>query len=152
MERVCVNLAATTLFGQNMGRRLRGGEVIELVGDVGAGKTALTKAIAAGMGITEDIQSPTFTISRMYEAPHSLRLVHYDFYRLSDAGIVGAELAEATHDNRLVTIVEWGGIVEGVLPEDRLTIRITPRGEVERVFELQAGGLRSQTLLDEVAA
>ncbi len=151
MEQICINVAATGMFGQRIGRHVHGGDVIELVGDVGAGKTALTKAIALGMGIDDDVQSPTFTISRVYDAPSAVRLAHYDFYRLTDAGILSAELAESTSDQSTVTVVEWGEIVEGVLPKDRLTIRITPRAEDERVFVLEAGGPRSRRLLQEVS-
>jgi tRNA threonylcarbamoyladenosine biosynthesis protein TsaE len=80
------------LFGEKIGSFLRGGETIELVGDVGAGKTTLTKGIALGMGVDEDVQSPSFTISRLYTTPGGISLAHYDFYRLSDAGIMGDEL------------------------------------------------------------
>ena len=63
-------------FGMNLGTLLRGGEVLELIGDVGAGKTTLAKGIAQGIGVTEDVQSPSFTISRVYETNHGLRLAH----------------------------------------------------------------------------
>src|SRR6266566_208876 len=97
-------------FGTKLGALLKGGEVIELVGDVGAGKTALTKGIATGMGIDEDVQSPTFTISRVYDAPNNLHLVHYDFYRLHDAGIMADELDETVSDASTVTVIEWAEI------------------------------------------
>ena len=70
-------------FGQELGNSLKGGEVIELIGDVGAGKTTFTKGLAKSLGITDEIQSPTFTISRVYEGTKN-NLVHYDFYRLND--------------------------------------------------------------------
>ena len=124
------------MFGEQLGSLLKGGEVIELVGDVGAGKTTLTKGIAAGFGVPEDIQSPSFTISRSYDAPGGLRLAHYDFYRLSDAGIMTNELQETLSDKRTVTIIEWATIVDGVLPHDRLTIQITSPTESSRRLEL----------------
>ena len=70
-------------FGQELGNSLKGGEVIELIGDVGAGKTTFTKGLAKSLGITDEIQSPTFTISRVYEGTKN-NLVHYDFncYRM----------------------------------------------------------------------
>ena len=134
-------------FGARLGGLLKGGEVIELVGDVGAGKTTLTKGIAAGMGIADDVQSPTFTISRVYDAHDSLRLAHYDFYRLIDAGIMSAELAESIMDSRTVTILEWAEIVSGVLPKDTLTITIVSPTETMRSVELSAGGEVSTALL-----
>jgi tRNA threonylcarbamoyladenosine biosynthesis protein TsaE len=138
-------------FGARMGALLRGGEIIELVGDVGAGKTTLTKGIAAGLEIDEDVQSPSFTISRTYDTPHGLHLAHYDFYRLHDAGIMADELHETVHDPTTVTIIEWAEIVNGVLPIDRLGVHITSPGEHTRRVELVAGGEKSKELLGKLA-
>lgn len=117
-------------LGERIGQRLRGGEVIELVGDVGAGKTTLTKGIGLGLGVEDDVQSPSFTISRVYDARDGLQLHHYDFYRLNDAGVLGFELAESIGDERVVTIVEWADSVRGVLPAEhvRIDISYTPDG------------------------
>lgn len=115
---------ATRQFGEKLGRLLKGGEVIELVGDVGAGKTSLTKGIAKGLGIVEEVQSPTFTISRQYEGRDNLRLAHYDFYRINDAGIMADELHELVGDPKVITVVEWSKVVEDVLPNDRIKIAI----------------------------
>jgi tRNA threonylcarbamoyladenosine biosynthesis protein TsaE len=134
-------------FGALLGAKLRGGEIIELIGDVGAGKTTLTKGIAAGMGVDEDVQSPSFTISRLYDTNHDKLLAHYDFYRLHDAGIMSEELRETLHDSRTTTVIEWAGIVEGVLPQDRLTISITSPTESSRRVEVAAGGLNSGAIL-----
>jgi tRNA threonylcarbamoyladenosine biosynthesis protein TsaE len=135
------------VFGARLGSFLKGGDIIELVGDVGAGKTTLTKGVAAGMGVDEDVQSPSFTISRLYTAAHGLQLAHYDFYRLHDAGIMADELHETLHDQTTVTIIEWAEIVAGVLPADNLKITITSPQENTRHLELVAGGKRSQVLL-----
>lgn len=125
---------ATREFGEQVGRTLRGGEVIELVGDVGAGKTTFTKGLAKGLEIDDDVQSPSFTISRVYEGRDGLLLVHYDFYRLHDAGIMADELRETVEDPQAVTVIEWAGIVEGVLPKDRLTITFeTPTEETRKL-------------------
>lgn len=134
-------------FGVKLGAFLRGGEIIELVGDVGAGKTALTKGIAAGLGVAEDVQSPSFTISRVYETPQHLYLVHYDFYRLHDPGIMAEELREALGDQQNIIVVEWADIVKGVLPADRLSIRITPTADHDRQLDIIAGGSISQQIL-----
>jgi tRNA threonylcarbamoyladenosine biosynthesis protein TsaE len=143
--------AAMRALGMQIARVLSGGEIIELVGDVGAGKTTLTKGIASGLGITETVQSPSFTISRVYDAPNDLRLVHYDFYRLADAGIMADELHETIHDPLTITIVEWAGIVDGVLPVDRLTVSITSPTEYDRHVELSAGGVKSEAVLRGLA-
>lgn len=142
---------AMKMLGAKLGALLTGGEIIELVGDVGAGKTTLTKGIAQGMQIDETVQSPSFTISRLYEAPNDLQLAHYDFYRLHDAGIMADGLHETLQDSATVTIIEWAGIVEGVLPSDRLSIEITSPSETTRHIKLSAGGEASMDILEQLA-
>ncbi len=119
-------------LGRTIGQALHGGEVLELSSDLGGGKTALTKGIAAGMGSTDTVQSPTFTISRIYKCADDRELHHFDFYRLNDAGIMAAELAESLEDERAVVVIEWSGIVEKILPAQRVQITITATGETSR--------------------
>lgn len=118
--------AAMKRLGEKLGASLRGGELIELIGDVGAGKTTFTRGLAVGLGINDTLQSPTFTISRDYEGARGLRLVHYDFYRLSEAGIMQDELAESIAETDTVVVVEWSEVVRGVMPLDRMVIKIKP--------------------------
>ncbi len=148
--REAVNEKELTELGERIGASVRGGQVIELVGDVGAGKTTLTKAIARGMGIDAPTQSPTFMISNRYKAPGGLKLVHYDFYRLNDGGVMSDELAETINEGSTVTVVEWGGIIEDVLPLDRLTIHLTPTSDAERDLVLNAHGPKSQKLKEDL--
>lgn len=134
-------------LGARIGGLLRGGEVIELVGDVGAGKTTFVKGLARGLEIDEDIQSPSFTISRTYDGRDDIRLCHYDFYRLDDAGIMAAELHEAANDSQTVTVIEWADIAADVLPRDRLTLEIIPTSETGREVTFLPRGDRA----DEIA-
>ena len=136
-------------LGEAIGQSLSGGEVLELVGDIGAGKTTLTKGIAQALGISEPVQSPTFTISRVYDSPKGLRLVHYDFYRLSEAGIMGDEIREAMDDDSVV-VVEWAGAVDDDLPKDRLVVKITTISEEERLVEFHPGGKKSTELWQKI--
>lgn len=124
-------------LGETIGAACSGGESIELVGDVGAGKTTLTKGIAAGLGVTDDVQSPTFTISRTYDGRDNLRLVHYDFYRLNDAGIMANELAEEIGQPDTVVVIEWAEIIHGVLPEGHAQVFITAPSEHERTVRIK---------------
>jgi tRNA threonylcarbamoyladenosine biosynthesis protein TsaE len=117
-----------------IGRRLRGGEMIELVGDLGSGKTAFVRGLARGMGSADAVRSPSFALSNQYRAG-KLTLHHFDFYRLDEPGIMARELAEVLEDPRAVVVVEWGGIAEAVLPPGRLTIRIRPTSETSRQFQ-----------------
>lgn len=136
-------------LGALIGEQLVGGECLELIGDVGAGKTTFTKGLALGLGIDEDIQSPSFTISRVYDARDGLRLDHYDFYRLPDAGILEYDFAESIADERVVTVVEWAEVVQGVLPSGRITLRITATADDEREVVVEADD--ADRLLEDVA-
>ena len=109
-----------------------GVRVLELIGDVGAGKTTLVKGLAAGLGIIEEVASPSFTISRVYDIPPRSRLFHYDFYRLTDAGILRDELAEVIDDPTAITVIEWAQIVDDVLPDPHARVTIRATGENER--------------------
>ena len=99
--------------------------VIELVGDVGAGKTTLTRGLAEGLGVTEPVTSPSFTISKAYALPSGGRLVHYDFYRLGSPGLMVDDLRESLTDPRNVVVIEWGESVAGLLPADHLRIELS---------------------------
>lgn len=121
----------TELLGEKLGANLRGGEVIELVSDLGGGKTTLSKGIVRGAGSSDRVVSPTFTVSREYKTP-KFTIVHFDFYRLADAGIVAQELDEFVGDGEYVVIVEWADIVQNVLPQERLTVHITQAGDEGR--------------------
>ena len=121
----------TETIGQELGTRLRGGEVIELVSDLGGGKTTFVRGIARGLGSHDAVASPTFTISRQYRTGE-LTLYHFDFYRLSEPGIVAAELTEVINDPKAIVVIEWGEIVENVLPVDRLTVTFQSTGETIR--------------------
>jgi len=127
-------LAATEALAEQIGKRLQGGEVVELVSDLGGGKTTFVRGLARGMGSHDHVASPTFTISREYHAAQ-LTLYHFDFYRLREPGIIAAELAEIVDDPKAVVAVEWSDIVQYVLPEKRLTVRLKTTGENSRELE-----------------
>ena len=114
----------TKQLGARIGRLVRGGEMIELIGDVGAGKTTFTKGLGEGLRVDDDVQSPTFTISREYKARDGLELHHYDFYRLSDPGVVSYELAESVANPHAITVVEWGETTRDVLPAHRVVVQL----------------------------
>lgn len=139
------------VFGEKLGKRLRGGEVIELIGDVGAGKTTLVRGVARGLEIDETIASPSFTVSRVYEARDGIRLFHYDFYRLLEPGIMADELEETAQDDRHVVVIEWGESVKRVLPSDRLILTIAAIDESTREVKISATGPRSSSMLEVVA-
>lgn len=111
-------------LGRRLGREMRGGECLELLGDVGAGKTTLVKGIAEGLSVDDDVSSPSFTLSRVYDARDGLTFIHYDFYRLHEAGVIAYELAESLANPRAIVAVEWGETIGAVLPDERIVVRI----------------------------
>ena len=104
-------------LGQKVATHLQLPAVIELVGDVGAGKTTFTRGLAAGLGISELASG---------------ELVHYDFYRLGDPGIMRDELAETLREPNSIVVVEWGGDVAELLPEEHLRLDITLNADGSR--------------------
>lgn len=126
-------------FAERLGKRLRGGEVIELISDLGGGKTTFVRGLARGIGSQDQVTSPTFTINNVYQGA-KLTLYHFDFYRLSEPGVMRDELAEILQDPQAVTVIEWGEMVHDVLPNDKLTMTITATGETSRHYECVATG------------
>ena len=122
---------------------------INLIGDIGAGKTTFTKGFATGLGIEETVQSPTFTISRVYDIADGRRLAHYDFYRLSEPGIMLEELHESIEAGSIV-VIEWGDIVSDVIPHDSLTISFTAIDESTRLLKVSSNGQSSELILKEL--
>lgn len=115
---------------------LRGGEVIELVSDLGGGKTTFTRGLVSGLGSKEPVASPTFTISREYTGGR-FNVYHFDFYRLNEAGVMADELAEIINLPDSIVVVEWGEVVKQILPADRLQIRFTATGDQARRLSLE---------------
>ena len=103
-------------FGEELAKSISAPSVIELVGDVGTGKTTITKGIAKGLGVEDEVTSPSFMISKQY-AFDGGKLVHYDFYRLAEPGIMSEDLLENINDEKTITVVEWADSVADLLPE-----------------------------------
>ena len=135
------NEAAVIDFAENLMREILQSQdalpcVIELVGDVGAGKTTFTKGLARGLEITEEITSPTFTISKVYENSRGQKLVHYDFYRLENPGIMVEDLFENLQDPQTVTVIEWADTVSEILPANHLRLEILINDDGSRTLNL----------------
>ena len=110
-------------FGTVYASRLKPGDVIALIGPLGAGKTTMAQAIAKGLGVTESLTSPTFTIVCEYESGR-LPLYHFDVYRVSDPD----ELFEMGFNEYIngngVCLIEWADLIEDILPENRITFKL----------------------------
>lgn len=133
-------------YGQMFGNCLSAGHVIVLTGDLGAGKTTLTKGIAKGLGIDQMIKSPTYTIVREYEG--RLPLYHLDVYRIGDDPD-SIDLDDFLFGNG-VTVIEWGELLGEGLLEDYLEITITKQNDGRRL-DVVAHGEHSRQLLEAIS-
>ena len=115
--------ADTRRLGLAIAEAAEPGDIVALIGDLGTGKTALTKSIAEGLGVTEEVISPTFTIVKEYRSGR-MPLFHFDVYRLSS----GEEFLDAGAEDYLdgdgLSVIEWADIVADALPQDALVVRL----------------------------
>lgn len=121
-------------FGRQLGAEAQPGLIIALTGDLGTGKTTLTKAIAEGLGVTETITSPTFNIVKEYESGR-LPLYHFDVYRIADPD----EMYELGYEEYFfgegVCVVEWAELIEDMIPEEAVRIEMDyGEKEGERIY------------------
>jgi tRNA threonylcarbamoyladenosine biosynthesis protein TsaE len=130
----------TIALGERIGALLQEGDVLVLRGDLGAGKTQLTKGIAAGMGVTDDVTSPTFTIQMVYEGTE-LPLYHFDLYRLSDPDEYWAAGLDEFVGGDGVALVEWPQMAElDVAPALNITLTRGAEDDARRI-EIENDGV-----------
>lgn len=121
-------------------------DVITLEGDLGAGKTTFTKALAKGLGITRTVNSPTFTILKQYEGKYPLN--HLDVYRLADSE---EDLGwDELFYGDAISVIEWAHLIEDDLPLERLEIRIVHEGDHRRKITLRPIGERYETICEGI--
>ncbi len=146
MSIVTRSVGETRDFGEDLAVRvLRAGDLLVLAGDLGSGKTALAQGIARGLGVAEQVTSPTFVIVREYQG--RIPLVHADVYRLGSCQELYDLGFDEIFDPGSITLMEWGNLVDPVLPGERLEIRIRTMGngssmedDAERLVELAPCG------------
>ena len=118
----------TFLLGEKLGRQAAAGQIYTLNGDLGVGKTVFTQGVAAGLGIAEPVNSPTFTIIQEYEGG-KLPFYHFDVYRIGDI----EEMEEIGYDDYFfgegVCLIEWAELIEELLPENIISITIEKNPE-----------------------
>ncbi|MES2461298.1 MAG: tRNA (adenosine(37)-N6)-threonylcarbamoyltransferase complex ATPase subunit type 1 TsaE [Armatimonadota bacterium] len=132
----------TAAFGQALAKLLRAGDVVCLRGDLGAGKTTLTRALVAGMGSPAPVSSPTFTLVHEYRGG-SLPIWHVDAYRLTGAqDTVDIGLEEVLLTGEGIVVIEWPERIEASLPDDRLDVSIRDTGGDTREIILTPKGPR----------
>ena len=119
-------------LGRKIGLQARPGQVYTLTGDLGVGKTVFTQGVAAGLGITEPVSSPTFTIVQVYEEGR-LPFYHFDVYRIGDI----EEMEEIGYDDYFfgqgICLIEWANLIEEILPEN--LIKVTIEKDLDKGFD-----------------
>ncbi len=137
MEKICKNLEDTKALAYEFVKNLKGGEVVILQGDLGAGKTTFTQSVAKALGIKEPVTSPTFTLMNLYVGD-KLKLYHFDMYRIEDIDeILETGLTEYFGNLDAVCFVEWAENIKPLLPKKLVKISITKLGETERKFVIE---------------
>ncbi|MGL4512597.1 MAG: tRNA (adenosine(37)-N6)-threonylcarbamoyltransferase complex ATPase subunit type 1 TsaE [Lacipirellulaceae bacterium] len=129
---------ATALLGALLAERLGPGDVVSLVGPLGAGKTRLAQAIAATLGVVEEVTSPTYVIVNEYITGR-LPVYHFDFYRLRDEDELDELGCDEYFEGLGVTLVEWGDRYGQRLPPRTITVRLEPRDDgVRRLATIES--------------
>lgn len=145
------SLQETAEFGRLMGERIDRRFCICLDGDLGAGKTTFSKALAAGFGVDEMVTSPTFTLVQEYQG--RLPFYHFDVYRLGDEEAFLSQGFDEYWEEEALVVMEWAAMIQEILPEERLELRFyqTDREE-ERLVEAEAFGAFAESLLESIDA
>jgi len=135
LEIMLPDMAATEKLGNIIASGLRAGDTVALKGDLGAGKTTLARAILRGLGVSEDVPSPSFTLVQEYETP-KIAVRHYDFYRIENA----REIDELGIDDALddgAVLIEWPERAENRIARDALRVTLSASGETARNVEIE---------------
>ncbi len=139
----------TRALGERLGRLLGAGDVVALVGDLGAGKTTLAQGIARGLGVRTQVGSPTFTFVREHRGRVALR--HVDLYRVERPADLDDLALEEAIGGAGVAIVEWADRADGYLPPEYLRVTIRVTGDDERELILEPVGERCAAIAARVA-
>ncbi len=138
----------TRRLGAHLGKLLQPGDALLLEGDFGSGKTTFTQGIAGGLGIDNRyVNSPTFTLVNEYRGGRH-RLYHIDLYRLEDNDQVATLGLDDYFDGSGVTVIEWPGVGEAWLPQERLLVRLAHLSETKRTLRFYAAGPRYRELVE----
>lgn len=136
MKYISKNVDETIAIGERIAKKLKKGDCVALVGELGSGKTVLTKGIAKGLGVRNAryVNSPTFVIIKEYRG--KLPLYHFDLYRLDKSTILDAESYEEYFYDDGVTVIEWADKIREILPKKYLEVKLSVAGESKRKIEI----------------
>jgi len=144
------NRDETVRFGIKLGRSIKGGSVVAMTGQLGAGKTTLIKGIAKGLAVedADHVNSPSFVILKEYRG--RVPLYHFDVYRLHDAqGMETVGYREYFYGEG-ISVVEWADRIREILPDEYLNIELAVSGDDERDVKITPRGVRYERLMDQL--
>ena len=129
--------AETEALGAALAREIAPGSIVLLCGDLGAGKTVFSRGFARGLGVTEPVSSPTYTIVQEYELGSGSRLYHMDLYRISDErAALGFGVDEFLNEPGAISLVEWPERIRGLIPDTAIRVELAHRSETEREIRI----------------
>lgn len=148
MEYILNDLKDTEKFGQIFAKTLKKQDVISLIGDLGAGKTTLTKSVAKSFGIKENVTSPTFSLVNTYYG--NIQLNHIDLYRLEDEmEIESLDIDELLYPEG-ITIIEWASQAQSYMPRNLIEIYIEKTGDISRKIRIDGNNKREKEIIEEL--
>jgi len=137
MKFISNSVEETIAIGVKLAKKLKKGDCVALIGDLGSGKTVLTKGIAEGLGVKNPryVNSPTFVIIKEYKG--NLPLYHFDLYRLNKSTVLDAESYEEYFYGDGVTVIEWADKIRPLLPKKHIEVKMKVAGEEKRKIEIK---------------
>jgi tRNA threonylcarbamoyladenosine biosynthesis protein TsaE len=149
MEIISCSAQKTLGIGKFISGKLKKGDIVCLYGDLGSGKTVLTKGISSGLGVDKDtVASPTFVILRQYKG--KLPVYHFDLYRLNSPGDILDLGYEEYFFDEGISVIEWADKLGRLLPREFLRIQLLVAGKNKRKLKISAQGLRYKKLLEDI--
>lgn len=137
MKVISKSVDETIDLGAELAKKLKAGDVVALIGDLGAGKTVLTKGIAKGLGVknVRYVNSPTFVVIKEYKG--KIPLYHFDLYRLDKTSVIDAENYEEYFYGGGVSVVEWAEKIKKLLPKKYIEVKLSVVDETKRKIEIK---------------
>lgn len=136
MKVISNSVEETIEIGKNLAKKLERGDVVSLIGELGAGKTVLTKGIAKGLGVKDVryVNSPTFVIIKEYKG--KIPLYHFDLYRIDRSSWLDSETYEEYFYDDGITVIEWADKIKSILPKKYIEVKLSVSGENKRKIEI----------------
>ncbi len=138
-------------IGKQIAKSLGEGDIVCLFGDLGSGKTVITKGIAAGLGIKRNkVISPTFVLIRQHRTKNNTPFYHFDLYRLRDCRDVAVLGYEEFFYGDGISIIEWADRLKQLMPQECLKIQLSVKGKKSRLMEISSRGKRGRRLMEDI--